>query len=65
MDNLIDQIDAFCALHGLSESQFGISALNDKNLVPQLRSGRDVRLSTVARIKDWMAGYSPPSSAAA
>ena len=65
MDNLIDEIDAFCSRHGLSESQFGILSLNDKNLVPQMRAGRDIRLSTVARIKDWMATYRPASERAA
>lgn len=55
MDSLLSQIEAFCRDHGLSESQFGLLALNDKNLIPQLRNGRDLRTSTARRIQDWMA----------
>jgi aspartate carbamoyltransferase catalytic subunit len=55
MDTLIEEIAAFCARHGMSESQFGVLALNDKNLVPDLRKGRDLRFSTMDRIRKCMA----------
>ena len=54
MDSFITQIERFCREHQLSESQFGVLALNDKNLVPQVRTGRDLRVSTMRRIQDWM-----------
>lgn len=54
MNSLIDDIDTFCRSRGMSESAFGILAANDKNLVPQIRAGRDLRMSTVNRIRDFM-----------
>lgn len=57
--DLITEIEAFCTEHELTEGQFGVGALNDKNFVPQLREGRDLRLSTVERVRNWMANYSP------
>lgn len=52
---LLAEIEKFCAEAGLSESQFGTLALNDKNFIPQLREGRDVRLSTVERVRAFIA----------
>jgi hypothetical protein len=57
MPTLIEEIDDFREKHELSESQFGTLATNDKNLVPDLRAGRDVRMSTVERIRTFMADY--------
>ena len=57
MDTLIEDIEGFCALNQMSERQFGELVLNDAKLVPQLRAGRDVRMSTVARIRAFMAAY--------
>lgn len=65
MPTLLGEIDAFLAKHGLSESQFGTLATNDKNLVPDLRDGRDVRMSTAEKIRDFMADYRPDQQAAA
>lgn len=31
--------------------------MNDGKLVAQLRAGRDIRVSTVTRIREWMAAY--------
>jgi hypothetical protein len=61
--DLINKIEAFCTEHGLSDGQFGILALNDKNFVPQLREGRDVRLSTLERVQGFMAAYRPEQAA--
>lgn len=63
--DLINDIEAFCEAQGLTESQFGILALNDKNFVPQFRAGRDVRLSTVEKVRQFMLTYRPPQDAAA
>lgn len=62
MASLIQKIEAFMEATGLSEWQFGEAALNDKHLIRQLRSGRDLRMSTVERINRFMAEH--PSNAA-
>jgi len=64
MENLIRQIEAFCEAHGVSERQFGELAMNDGKLVAQIRSGRDLRYSTVQRITDFMVAYRPADAAA-
>ena len=55
--DILSEIDTFIAAHSLKEGEFGLIALNDKNFVPQLRKGRDIRTSTVAKVRDFMAGY--------
>lgn len=57
MPNLLDNIDAFIATHGLSESQFGVAAVNDKNLVRDLRTGRRLWPETESRVRNFMATY--------
>lgn len=69
MSDLIHDIAAFCETHGLSDSQFGVLALNDKNLVPDLRGEgrtRPRRLwpETEAKVRRAMATYRPESAAA-
>lgn len=64
MDDLITKIEAFQCQHELSDSQFGILALNDKNLIPQLRGDggkRKRRLwpETEKTVRDFMDGYAP------
>lgn len=57
MVNLLSDIERFCRQHGMSERRFGTEVMNDGKLVAQLRAGRDIRVSTVARIREWMAAY--------
>lgn len=64
MSTLLEDIEAFIATHGLSESQFGVSAINDKNLVPDLRGERRERPrrlwpETEAAVRRFMATYRP------
>lgn len=54
MANLIHDIDAFCKRHGISVSQFGLEALNDKPFVHQVRTGRRVWPETEKRVRDHM-----------
>ena len=54
MDTLLSDIEAFCARHDMSETQFGVDALNDKNFIPDLRDGRDLRFSTAERVRTFM-----------
>lgn len=67
MPDLLTDIIAFLETHGMSESQFGIAALNDKNLVPQLRGdkGKPRRLwpETEERIRAFMEAYRPERAA--
>lgn len=65
MSTLLDDIEAFCKARELTEAQFGLLALNDKNFVPQLREGRDIRFSTAERVRQFMLTYLPEQSAAA
>lgn len=57
MSDLLSEIELFCRENGISERQFGAQVMNDGKLVAQLRAGRDIRVSTVTRIREWMAAY--------
>lgn len=63
MDQLLARIDGFLAKHKMSESQFGIDALNDKNFVPQLRDGRDIRFGTAAKVIAFMDAHEQDAAA--
>lgn len=63
MEELLSEIDAFCKAHNLSKWDFGELAMNDRPFVGQLEKGRDVRLGTAKRIRDFMAGYAPEQAA--
>ena len=54
MSDILREIESFCAEHKLTDGQFGLMALNDKNFVPQLRDGRDIRLSTGEKVRAFM-----------
>lgn len=62
MSNLVHDIEAFCATNGLSPWQFGLLALNDKPFVKQLKDGRRVWPDTEAKVRDFMAKYTAPST---
>lgn len=57
MEQLLSDIEAFCATHGLAETRFGELAMGDKPFVKQLRDGRDIRVSTVHKLRAFMASY--------
>jgi hypothetical protein len=61
---LLEEIDAFMSRHEMSETQFGLSFLNNHRFVPRLRlfvdgkeGGRDVRSATIDEIRRAMAKY--------
>lgn len=56
---LLDDINAFCATHGLSIWQFGELAVNDKPFVKQLENGRRIWPETEAKVRRFMATYRP------
>ena len=51
---LLEQIDAYCELHGITPTDFGRDALNDSALVTTLKQGRELRSRTRRRITDFM-----------
>ena len=53
--DLIREIDAFCEARGVSRSSFGMNALGDPSLYPTLTDGRELRSSTLAKIRIYMA----------
>ena len=57
---LVDEIDTFLARHSMTAADFGIAAMSDIAFVYKLRKGRDVRVSTVDRVRAYMAGYRRP-----
>lgn len=65
MEPLLNDIAMFIADHGLSERKFGELALNDKNLVSDMRDGRSPSLKTVERLRRFMSAYPNHDRAAA
>ena len=67
MSTLIDDIAAFIETHSLSESQFGVLSLKDKNFVRDLRGEgrarpRRVWPETEAQVRAFMARYRPETA---
>jgi hypothetical protein len=56
---LIDRITRFRARHGLTETNFGIEAMNDPSFMIKLRRGRAIGLDTANHLVDWMRRYKP------
>ncbi|WP_143005035.1 hypothetical protein [Novosphingobium aromaticivorans] len=54
---LLDDIEQFLERHALSATALGQQALGDRHFVRQLRAGRDVRMSTVERVRRFMDEY--------
>jgi hypothetical protein len=54
---LLDDINTFLERHELTERRFGELALNDKNLVADIRAGRSPSLNTADRIREFMMAY--------
>lgn len=52
---VLGDIARFLADAPMSETEFGLAALGDPNLIRQLRAGRDPRRGTVARIRNYIA----------
>ena len=63
MSNLLQDVEAFIATHDLAESRFGTDALDDKNLVRDLRNGRRLWPETEAKVRRHMATWRPEKAA--
>lgn len=59
MDTLLHHVEAFMDENSLSASAFGDGALGDRHLVRQLRKGRRLWPETEAKVRDFMAAYTP------
>jgi len=55
MEQLLREIDDFCRRWDISNTEFGVKATNDRSLVGAIKRGRDLRVSTVDRIRRFMA----------
>lgn len=65
MANILEDIEAFMEANGLSATAFGDLYSNDRHLVRQLRNGRRLWPETEAKIRKFMAEYSPATQASA
>lgn len=59
-EQLLKEIDAFLAKHGMSATRFGTLAANDTALVSKMKNGRSVRVDMFDRLRRFMAAYRPP-----
>lgn len=55
--SLLAEIRCFQARHRWTDTQFGRRAVNDPNLLRDLRRGRELRPATAARIRRFMAAH--------
>ncbi len=58
--SIITQIESFLSEHNMAAATFGKLALNDPALVIDLKNGRDLRQSTVERLRRFMVEYRSP-----
>ncbi len=56
-DQIVEEIERFIARTGMTPTAFGKLAVNNGRLVGDLRRGRDIRLSTVERIRAFIRSY--------
>lgn len=52
------EIDSFRVEFKLSRSAFGVLALKDPNLIPNIEAGRELRWDTIVAIRAKMADHS-------
>jgi hypothetical protein len=56
-DQLVTDIDAFLARHGMFPTEFGVLALSNKHTVRRLREGMGISSHRIARLYEFMADY--------
>lgn len=56
-DQLLAEIEAFLVRHNMRPTRFGLKAMNDGKFVFMLREGVDIRLSSVDRVRKFMADW--------
>lgn len=55
--SLAEQVEAFLTRHDMSPVTFGRKALRDPHFVRDFRAGRDLKMSTVDKVRAFMAEY--------
>lgn len=58
-EQFLSEIEAFLAHTGMTVSEFGERAMNDRKFVGRLRAGGNVRLDTADRVRRFMTEYRP------
>lgn len=56
-ETLLAEIDAYLAETGVSASDFGVTCMGDPSFVGRLRAGRDVKASTIDKVRRWMKSH--------
>lgn len=59
MASILDDVEAFLKANDISPTAFGDMAMKDRHLVRQLRDGRYLFPKTEAKVRKFMAEYSP------
>ena len=54
---LLQELTSFMGRYGVSDSTFGLLAIGDGHLVKRIRNGKQIRRSTVLRIRKFMQRY--------
>jgi len=54
ISELLEEIDRFLDRHGMSDTTFGVGAVNNSHLVSRLRHGKSVRRSSIIKIVKFM-----------
>lgn len=52
--SLLSEIEVFLASNGMTATAFGAEALNDGHFVRDLRAGKDIRASTIDRVREFI-----------
>lgn len=58
-EKLLLEIDEFLARSGISASKLGTGAVRDPAIVYDIRKGKNPRLDTADRIREYMAAWQP------
>lgn len=56
-ESLLEEITAFCARYGMSETAFGLAVARDGHLVRRLRDGKSMTTRRLDQVKNFMAEH--------
>jgi hypothetical protein len=65
MASILEDVEAFLKVNDISPTAFGDMAMKDRHLVRQLREGRFLFPKTEAKVRKFMAEYTPAKADAA
>lgn len=54
---LLTEISSYLDRTGMPLTIFGLKAINDPNLIKNLRAGREPRVKTIKRVMDFIASH--------